>query len=83
MEPTQEFSFPTKIHFASQLDCVVGVVFADCVVTKEAEVIFYLGKVRVAVLDEETLVIGSRKIPRNSLHSEKPYFYELPEDDAK
>jgi len=75
MELSEEFHFPTKVHFVARSKCNVGAVFADRLVRKETEVIFYLGKVRVAVLGEEYLVIGPRKIQRITLHPEKPFSY--------
>jgi len=76
MESTEEFSCPIKIHFASQSNCVVAAVFADRVLNSPPEIVFCLGKVRVAVLGKKYLVVGSRKILRSTLHPEKPFFYE-------
>jgi len=73
MESTEEFSFPIKIRFRSNSDCDVGSVYADRLVHNETKVVFYHGKVCVAVLNEEHLVIGSRTIRRSCLDPQKPF----------
>jgi hypothetical protein len=76
MTLTEELPSPTKILFTSRARCHVGAVFADRVVSNEREVVFYLGKARVALLDEESLVIGTRKIPRSNLDPVSPFHWD-------
>lgn len=78
MVSTKELSCPTKIRFTSQSDRDVGAVFVDRMVTSEKEIVFYLGKARVAVLNEEALLIGTRKVPRCRLNPENPFCWDSP-----
>jgi hypothetical protein len=73
MEIKEELPCPTKIQFTSRAKQVVGAVFADLVVRSEGEILFYLGRARVAVLNEQNLLIGTRKIARSSLDPENPF----------
>lgn len=76
MGSVREFSFPTKFRFAGHANCSIGAVYADRLESDETKIVFYLGKARVAVLDMECLIIGSRKIPRCTLHPEEPFACE-------
>jgi hypothetical protein len=73
MDLSKEFAFPTKIRFSGSSCSDIAAIYADRLVQRDGEVSFYLGKVRVAVLGEASLVIGSRSIGRNKLDPERPY----------
>ena len=77
MDLSKEFPFPTKIRFSGASSSDIAAVYADRLVQKDGMVRFYLGKVCVAVLDEVSLVIGSRSIRRSKLEPERP-FREVP-----
>ena len=81
METANRFSCPTKVHFTSTADGEVGAVIVDCLMKNKTETVFYLGKIRVAVLNERYLIIGFRKIPRCTLDPDKPFFCKSPNSD--
>lgn len=76
IQSTVHFSVPTKIQFISTNGSEIGAVVADCVAPHYEGTNFYFGRVCVAVLSGNYLVIGLRKIARKRLMSGTPYRYD-------
>ena len=72
----KQFDVPTKVHFVSPEGSDVGTVFVDCVVPHDGGTSFYFGKSCVAILGDNYLMIGPRRIDRSALRAIRPYWYE-------